>query len=614
VTVGSKKKFHLPTTPNIFYVYVYLDPRKPGVFNYNGLTFQYEPFYIGKGKLNRIEEGLSSKRESKYKLSKISSIKESNLDIIYQKLYENLDEKTAFEIEIELIELIGRKKDNGPLCNIHIGGKGGDNFSTHKDKESIIQKWRETKSLNNKPVSKETIDKIKLSHIKRKEMGLYYPHSDETKKKMSNSQKGKPKPKPKTEEYRDKMRNLSLGKSRTQDSKDKQSETCRETLSKMKDKLSLRSSGLNNSNAKKFIIKILETNEMVEIDGYENVIIYYNQKYDTPFKDASYFIKKLKENKVKYIKLIDVININHKIKNEKMKKERLDIKNLETYNILVTKLREFFTMKNFIEVATQPNLTILSACENPFSVATYKYQDLIWPLPQTGQMILEEVLLSNPHLDGCFCISTSYREEKNPIEGRHELLFNMFEFESKGGMEELKKLERDLLVYLGFGEPTEVKYDDICKEYGGVEILEDEHESRMWKELGSVISLQEFPRRSNPFWNMQYKGDGLFNKIDVILYGQETIGSAVRSSNVEEMRDMFYKTMDGMYSEKLFELFGKERVEKELEEFLSSFNFFERYGGGIGLTRLSRAYEMLQEEKSNKRERGEYIKSITTLA
>jgi len=277
-------------------------------------------------------------------------------------------------------------------------------------------------------------------------------------------------------------------------------------------------------------------------------------------------------------------------------------------------MRDFFLQKGFIEVPTQSRTSILAACENPHSVSTFTFDGVVWPLPQTGQMWLEYELLKNPDWKGCFCISTSYRDEKNPIPNRHQKIFPMFEFESKGGMEELKKLERDLLVYLGFGEPTEVKYDDICKEYGGVEILEDEHESRMWKELGSVISLQEFPRRSNPFWNMQYKGDGLFNKIDVILYGQETIGSAVRSSNVEEMRDMFYKTMDGMYSEKLFELFGKERVEKELEEFLSSFNFFERYGGGIGLTRLSRAYEMLQEEKSNKRERGEYIKSITTLA
>jgi hypothetical protein len=86
----------------------------------------------------------------------------------------------------------------------------------------------------------------------------------------------------------------------------------------------------------------------------------------------------------------------------------------------------------------------------------------------------------------------------------------------------------------------------------------------------------------------------LFNKVDVILFGQETIGSAERSCDVETMREMFYTIENGGYCSKLFELFGKERVEKELEEFLS-LDFFPRFGAGIGLTRLARAYEMNQQ-------------------
>ena len=270
------------------------------------------------------------------------------------------------------------------------------------------------------------------------------------------------------------------------------------------------------------------------------------------------------------------------------------MKDTKIYNELVQKMREFFLKKGFIEVPTQSRLSILAACENPHSVKTFEFDGQVWPLPQTGQMWLEHELLMNPEWNGVFCISTSYREEKDPIPGRHSLIFPMFEFESKGGMTELLKLESELLEWLGFKKPAEVNYDDMCKEYGGVPILEHEHETRMWDEIGEVVSLQHFPRRTNPFWNMKNKDGEIFNKVDVILYGQETIGSAERSSDVDKMREMFYTIENGKYANKLFELFGKERVEKELEEFLS-LKFFSRFGGGIGLTRMARAYNLMKQ-------------------
>ena len=266
------------------------------------------------------------------------------------------------------------------------------------------------------------------------------------------------------------------------------------------------------------------------------------------------------------------------------------------YNSLVQKLREFFLEKNFVEVPTQSRLSILAACENPHSVSTFEYNGEIWPLPQTGQMWLEYELLKNPTWEGVFCVSTSYRAEKNPIPGRHELIFPMFEFESKGKYKDLILLEKELLEYLGFGLPVEMDYNKTCKEYGDVSILENEHETKMWNEVSHCVSLQNFPLRTNPFWNMQNQQDDIFNKVDIILYGQETIGAAERSCDVDSMRKMFYTIENGGYSEKLFELFGKERVEKELEDFLK-FDFFPRFGAGIGLTRLARAMELLQKER-----------------
>ena len=299
----------------IFYVYVYLDPRKPGNFIYENLRFDYEPFYIGKGKNNRITEGLYDKRKSKYKISKINKIKESNLEVIAYKLYENLTEEISFKVEIDLIKKIGRKIDNGPLCNFHKGGSGGDNFTNHTDKEYLINKWKQTRIYNIENgitiVSEETKQKLRNSHIRRKEKGLYFNHSIESRNKMSLSHKGMSKPKPKTEEYIEKMRILNLGKIRTEESKEKQSKTCKETLSKIKEKLSLKSSGNKNSNAKRFTIQIIDTGEFIDIEGYQNVLVYYNEKFNTSIKDPSYFIRKLKNGKINYIKLINVININY---------------------------------------------------------------------------------------------------------------------------------------------------------------------------------------------------------------------------------------------------------------------------------------------------------------
>ena len=266
----------------------------------------------------------------------------------------------------------------------------------------------------------------------------------------------------------------------------------------------------------------------------------------------------------------------------------------KVYDLLVTKMRAFFRGRGFKEVPTQSRLSILAACENPHSIAVFDYNGDVWPLPQTGQMWLEHELLNNPDWDGVYCISTSYRQEKNPIPGRHELIFPMFEFESKGNMNVMLELEKDLLEYLGFSKGVDVDYDDICAAYG-TEIIENEHESRLREEQGDVVFLKNFPLRTNPFWNMYCKYADIYAKCDVIMYGQETIGSAQRSSDPKQMRDNFYTIEGGKYAEKLFELFTEKRVVAELDKFLQH-KFFDRFGGGIGMTRLARAWNIKEFE------------------
>src|SRR6056300_1067972 len=259
-------------------------------------------------------------------------------------------------------------------------------------------------------------------------------------------------------------------------------------------------------------------------------------------------------------------------------------------------LRSFFLDKGFLEVHTQNRLSILAACEDPFNVATYNYAGQVWPLPQTGQMWLEHELLTQPSAKGFFCVSTSYRQEPNAIPGRHDIIFPMFEFEMPGNVDDLKAMEYELCEYLGFGNITEKTYAEWQQHFGlsADTEMEAEHELKMEEEFGQIL-ITNFPELTSPFWNMARNDDGdTAKKMDVILGGMETIGSAERSCDVDMMRDTFHSITDGAYSKLLFKLFGKERVEAELEKFLE-FDFFQRVGGGIGITRMIPALEKINK-------------------
>lgn len=280
--------------------------------------------------------------------------------------------------------------------------------------------------------------------------------------------------------------------------------------------------------------------------------------------------------------------------------KNIDLINPVEYDLTVSKLRDFFKSKGFIETPVQHRLSILAACEDPRTIGTFTYAGQNWPLPQTGQMWLEYELLNNPSVTGYYCTSTSYRNEPNPIEGRHNLIFPMFEFETHGDIEHLSELERELLIYLGFGEnhteswwitgafPGDT-YGKMAEHYK-VRELTAEHEELIHQEFGPVFFLSHFPQHTSPFWNMK-KIDDVANKIDVLLYGVETIGSAERSTDPNEMRHLFHTISAGMYADILYAQFGRERVEEELEKFLAH-KFFPRCGGGIGITRMIRALKL----------------------
>lgn len=108
------------------YVYIYLDPRKPGFFSYGEtISFLYEPFYVGKGKGNRAESHLRETTwrhnvsyRNNIKVNKIKKIIETGM-IPFILMVDYGSETDMLIREEELINCIGRSIDNsGPLTNI----------------------------------------------------------------------------------------------------------------------------------------------------------------------------------------------------------------------------------------------------------------------------------------------------------------------------------------------------------------------------------------------------------------------------------------------------------------------------------------------------------------
>jgi len=94
-------------------------------------------------------------------------------------------------------------------------------------------------------------------------------------------------------------------------------------------------------------------------------------------------------------------------------------------------------------------------------------------------------------------------------------------------------------------------------------------------------------------------GEKISKKVDFIVCGQETFGCAERECDVDIMRENFHTISEGEYSGLLYEKFGKERVSEELEQFLK-LPMIDRWGFGMGITRLVRALKIVEEQKKVK--------------
>lgn len=181
---------------NNYYVYVYQDLSKPCKIDTKelGICFLYEPFYIGKGKNNRI---LYHMRKYKLKNShlhkRIFKIKESGLDPHIQKIFDNLSEPESLEIEKKLILKIGKRNNKtGTLCNISDGGEGtcgvgGElhpNWGKSRSQETR-NKISERLKVNNPMHRKEVSESVRLKNIGRTPWNKGKKTDESVKKKLS---------------------------------------------------------------------------------------------------------------------------------------------------------------------------------------------------------------------------------------------------------------------------------------------------------------------------------------------------------------------------------------------------------------------------------------------
>lgn len=242
-----------------FYVYTWLDPRKPGKYVYGDYCFNYEPYYIGKGKKYR-KNALANRNN--FTINKLNKVKKCNFKNKIYIIKGDLSEEEAFRLERKLISIIGRfDLEEGPLTNMSDGGEGNSgHIFTEKSlckmrgrtpwkgkKHSEKTKKKLSKINKGKKLSAEIKAKIAetmkgrkhtpeaIKKMRRAQRGR--THSEETKKMLSKIRKGRP--------------NGRLGCKHTEETKKKMSEAAKKRKKwfhseETKKKISLSKTGSKN--------------------------------------------------------------------------------------------------------------------------------------------------------------------------------------------------------------------------------------------------------------------------------------------------------------------------------------------------------------------------------
>lgn len=173
------------TTSAIFYVYAYFRP-------------DGRPCYIGKGKGNRIAHRGKTGR-NKHFLNILAQAKASGQEMQSIKIAEGLTDQEAIQLEKDMILLIGREANGGPLVNLTDGGDGAAGYRyTPEQREAHSARmrdrvmppgWRENISIGLKKSEKVKLNAGKAGRATRgikKSSGWWSTEEGRAKQRANN--------------------------------------------------------------------------------------------------------------------------------------------------------------------------------------------------------------------------------------------------------------------------------------------------------------------------------------------------------------------------------------------------------------------------------------------
>lgn len=149
---------------DVYYNYIYVDPRKPGRYQYPTLSFSllFEPILVGKGKKNRYKNITQRSTFFRRKMARIISITGVDPITCVFRFNQYAPEVAALAAETKYIKAIGRyDRHRGPLLNFTDGGTGTSGrpiSEAHK---------RRLSEVNRHPKSEKTKDRIRNTLLVR---------------------------------------------------------------------------------------------------------------------------------------------------------------------------------------------------------------------------------------------------------------------------------------------------------------------------------------------------------------------------------------------------------------------------------------------------------------